>query len=67
MWAVSCVTVYNEDSTEKLGFELGKKKEMGCVTETPDYIIVSCQFYVIILDWMWNMFGRYFLITASDW
>lgn len=67
MWAVSCITVYN-DNTEKLGFELKtKKKEMGCVTETPVYIIVSCQFYVIILDWMWNMFGRYFWITALDW
>lgn len=38
MWAVSCVTVYNEDNTEKLGFELKKKtkKQLGCVTKTPD-------------------------------
>lgn len=50
MLPVSCVTVYNENSTGKLGFELKKTKEMGCVTDTPDYIIVSCQFYVIILD-----------------
>lgn len=48
----SCVIVYNEDgAVNSMGFELKKKKkEMGCVTETPDYTSVSCLFYIINLS-----------------
>lgn len=69
MWPVSCVTklCITKTALRNWDLNLGFEKEMSCVTETPDYIIVSCQFYVIILDWMWNMFVRYFWITASDW